>query len=726
MRTRPLCFVCLFLLMMQSVWFIAGGGGSVVEIPASSVFREEEGTTVCIQGQVYKKSCTSNIQMLYLKNNSVKDSKLLIYDENFIDIPIGKTICIRGKTAYFEEARNPGNYNRALSYAKEEIYGFIWCEEVLGVTGEENRFFNGLYKWKMQWKAQLERTIGEKNGNVLSAMLLGEKQEMDAEVKELYQKNGIGHVLAISGLHISFIGLSLYQLMRKIGLPYLVAGILSIGVLSIYVCMIGFSVSVIRAYIMLLLRIGADVTGRVYDMPTALSLAAVVTIGRQPMYLTDAAFYLSYGAIFGIICVLPSLQTLFPTKRKWLLACQSSLAVNIALFPILLWYYFEFPTYSVMWNILVIPLMSILIGFGLAGSFFLLWLKPIGTLCMKVCSWILCLFEEIGRMGSKMPFARMVLGQLRLWQVLLYYVVLLICMFYICKCQNRSTFQKGKKYLCMVFLGLLFLVTYRPKGELQITMLDVGQGDGIYIKGPKGTTYLIDGGSSDVAQVEKYRIEPFLKSQGVGELDYVFVTHGDTDHYSGIQEMLERQTLGVRIHTLVLPCNFQTDRELCDLRDLAQANSTKVVVIKAGESIQEGRLLIYCLQPESQEKLFGNAGSMVLEVSYNEFSMLCTGDVEKEGEKLLMEKCKRKVYDVLKVAHHGSMYATTDDFLEAVDVKIALISSGKGNRYGHPHEETLKRLSEEGCRLYETQKMGAITMQIHGNSLTIWPLLYRL
>ncbi len=720
MKTRPLCFMCLLFLSVQSILFVLAGGNSDLGIPASSIFREEDGKSISIQGQIYKKSYTSNSQILYLKNNSVTDSKLLIYDKNFIEAPIGKKIWIRGTTIHFEHARNPGNFDQALYYARQGIYGAIRCEEVEAISGKTKVFMNGLYECKAQWKEKLMIHVGEKNGAILSAMLLGEKSEMDGDLKELYQKNGIGHILAISGLHISFIGLGIYHILRKAGLNYFFSGIIGVGVLSIYVLMLGFSTSVFRAYIMLLFKIGADMTGRKYDMPTALLVSAALMIGYQPMYLTDAGFYLSYGAIGGIIWVLPALKRMVPYRKKWFSGIYTSLAVNVALLPVLLWYYFEFPIYSIFLNLIVIPLMSVLLELGMAGSFLLLWLEPLGEICLMVCGWILEFFEMLGQIGVVLPEARLILGQPKLWTIVVYYALLIFLVIYI-------NFKQGKKrHLCLVLIGMCLLVCYRPKGDVQITMLDVGQGDGICIQGPKGNNYFIDGGSSDVKQVGKNRIEPYLKSQGVECLDYVFVTHGDTDHYSGIEEMLGRQKLGVRIKTLVLPCEFSQDEALVHLAKLAQRVGTQVTVIKEGSVLQEGELHITCLQPSEEDNLSGNAGSMVLDISYEAFRMLCTGDVEGEGERKLLGKLKGKDYNVLKVAHHGSKNSTSDRFLNQIKAEIALISAGKGNSYGHPHKETMERLQKVNCHIYETEKTGAITLRIRGNSLTISLLPYRL
>ena len=710
MTKRPLCFLCLLFLLIQGVLLLLTSGQSLVKMPASSIFQKEEGSEVLVEGQVYKKKITSNVQILYLKNNSVYDSKILIYDSDFIEIPIGKTICLKGSICHFETAHNPGNFDQSLYYAKEEIYGAIRCEEVLEIKGEASEVKEFLYQLKMAWKQNLYDAIGEESGAILSAMLLGEKNDMDADLKELYQKNGIGHILAISGLHISFIGFGIYRSLRRTGMPYLVSGFLAIVILSLYATMIGFSTSVFRAYVMLLIKIGADVTGRVYDMLTALLLSAAMTIGYQPLYLADAGFYMSYGAILGIVLILPVLQENFPGKRKWIAPLLPGICINLALFPIQLWYYFEFPIYSILLNMVVIPLMSVLLGAGMIGSGLMILWKPLGTLCLQVCHWILVFYEKISEIGIGLPAARVVAGQPAIWEVLLYYMVLVLL---------TSGILKRKRKLLLPFAATLFFLLYKPAGTLQITMLDVGQGDGIFVQGPTGIHYFIDGGSSDVSDLGKYRIEPYLKSQGVGTLDYVFISHGDTDHYSGIKEMLERQDVGVKIRNLVLPENYKEEEALMELALLASDEGVSVKVMKAGITLKEGNFLIACLQPDGESGLSGNAGSMVLELDYGAFEMLCTGDVEGEGEEMLIKKVQGKQYDLLKVAHHGSKASTSDKLLQAIDAEFAWISAGKNNSYGHPHEETLQRLEAYGCKIYRTLEQGAITLKTDGKKVSI-------
>lgn len=716
MKTRPLCCVCLLIIFLQGMLLIAKGGDSLVDIPRSSVFYEGQEKTLLIKGQVYKKTNNSNYQILYLKNNSVEDDKLLVYDKTFTDVPIGKYILIRGKLGFFECARNPGGFDEALYYARQNTFGCVWCEEILEVLGEEHAFMDGLYQFRTAWRKSLVDCIGEKNGGILAAMLLGEKSEMDSEVKELYQNNGISHILAISGLHISFIGLGVYRLIRKTGLSYLLAGILAMGILTLYVLMIGASVSAVRAYIMLALRIGADITGRVYDMLTAAMLSAAITVLYQPLYLTDGGFYMSYGAILGISLVLPLLKHCFPCRRKWLAGFYASMSINIMLFPITLWFFYVFPTYSVFLNMLVLPFTGPILGLGILGSFLLLWIPSVGELCLKTCGFILEFYEGACRAGNRLPLARLVIGKPEWWEMLLYYSMLLSILIFISYTMKKK-WKRTRYRLAWFALALAIgVMSFQPSGKLDIVMLDVGQGDGIYLRGPQGNTYFIDGGSSDESGLGIYRMEPFLESQGTGVLNYAFITHGDSDHYSGIEEMLSRQDVGIRIAHLVLPQHYHSDNALSALAKKARNAGVTVLTIKAGDYLKAGDFIITCLQPyENEEDLKGNAASVVLEVEYRTFSMICTGDVEGMGEERLLQKLKEKDYDVLKVAHHGSQYSTSKRFLELCTPEVALISAGRKNRYGHPHEELLKRLKNADCKIYNTQENGAIMLETDGN-----------
>lgn len=302
---------------------------------------------------------------------------------------------------------------------------------------------------------------------------------------------------------------------------------------------------------------------------------------------------------------------------------------------------------------------------------------------------------------------------------------------------GRKDFRQSEKYMWALKLPGIFLLGlaaampfvcrggYERPGGVRITVLDVGQGDGIFIRSASGKAYFIDGGSSDVSSPGAYRIEPFLLAEGTDTLEYVFLSHGDSDHLNGIAEMLANQRMGVRIRTLVLPPETFHDEKLKETARTALANGTRLAVMKPGdkisESLSESEFMLTCLAPEeslSAEK-GSNAASMVLELTYGDFSMLFTGDLEGAGEEALTESGKLKTYTVLKAAHHGSRSSGSEKFLHTIKPSVALISAGQENRYGHPHPETLERLEEAGCAVYSTQDYGALSVWSDGTRVKI-------
>lgn len=551
--------------------------------------------------------------------------------------------------------------------------------------------------------------------------------------------------------------MGVYRLLRKATGSYGAGGAAGIAFLALYVLMIGWSVSVVRAFLMFLFRIGADMTGRHYDSYTALACSAAAVILWRPLYLYDGGFWLSFGAVLGMLAILPLFRGL-PAAGLW-----ASLSVNLAIFPILAYYFFTFPPYSLFLNLLVIPLFSILLLLGLVGSLVCFASFPAGALILRGCRAVFWIYEESCRLAGSLPGAQLVTGQPRIWQMAAYYVCLTGAALLLWKirrdreqqrqrggahsrgtvvqdgvCSRGAAFPGWRAWAGAILLMTLGIVLMLPAvsripdaGKLSVTVLDVGQGDGIFIRGPNGGTYLVDGGSSDVKEVGTYRLEPFLKSQGESALDYVFVTHGDADHYSGIAEWIEQaaqdggQGAGsIGIGTLVLPVEEVWDENLRQLAQKARKAGISVSVIRPGQRLREGEMGLTCLQPGADfTGEPGNEASLVLALQYGQFDMLLTGDTEGEGEEWLTGILERDYagtsWEALKAAHHGSKNSTTEEFLGAASPAYTVISAGRDNRYGHPHPETLLRLEEAGSRIESTAGKGAICLKTDGKHLTI-------
>lgn len=729
----------LLVVLVYGAIIVFGGAKFVEELRPSKIEKHvPDGENVQLSGEVYQKEERETYQILYLKNNSVnyqeqsfKESKLIIYDEKKENINIGNYIVAHGAVSIYQKERNPGNFNQKLYYQKQNIHAMVWSESIEIYEGKyktgRNLIKERLYQFRQKWKEHLYKMMGEENGAILTAMLLGEKSEMDEEIKAHYQVNGIGHILAISGLHLSVIGVGIYQVIRRMTGSYTFGGIAGMIFLTGYVIMIGIGVSVMRAFIMFLFRVGADMVGRKYDSITALFVAAVVVLFWRPLYLYDGGFWMSFGAVFAILLALPVFQGL-PLQSFWV-----SVSINAVLFPVQLYYFYEFPTYSIVINLWVIPLMSGVLLLGIIGSAMSVWIGVPGDMLLRICNMIFWIYEKSCDIFLQLPGARFVAGQPEWWQIAGYYCILSIAIFL--GRNVRKTNEKDKKkearrkklgvFIAVMAFGVIPLGNlYRWYGRLQITVMDVGQGDGIFLRGPTGTSYYIDGGSSDVTEVGTYRIGPFLRSQGVKKIEYLLFTHGDADHTNGWKEIIEDENYRIEIETIIFPMKEVWDDNIYALAEEAEKQGIQVACMKAGSMLIEGDLQIECLGPENDfSGQGGNAASLLLKLKFQEFDMLFTGDTEGEGEEALIKRLEKQMseveWDALKVAHHGSGNSSSEELLQLVKPKYAFISAGQNNRYQHPHEETLKRLEAVESHVLVTKEKGAITVVTNGEKMWI-------
>ena len=266
-------------------------------------------------------------------------------------------------------------------------------------------------------------------------------------------------------------------------------------------------------------------------------------------------------------------------------------------------------------------------------------------------------------------------------------------------------------------LGMMFLCVRSQNQMFEITMLDVGQGDGIFLKSPGGTTFLVDGGSSSISSVGTYRILPFLKSKGYRKIDYVLISHMDKDHISGIMEITE---VGTGIGTAVLPWVREKDDAYKNMEQILKDAGTEILYMGAGDRLASETMEVTCLWPEKglpwEDR---NELSMVVMAEYGDFQMLFTGDIGSRAEAALVKNGVLEDVEVLKTAHHGSRYSSSEAFLKAIKPEVSLISCSAANRYGHPGAETLERLDDVGSRIFITKDSGAITILTDGHEVRV-------
>ena len=628
------------------------------------------------------------------------------------------------------EATNPGEFDYAL-YLKG-----------MGVTCEEERESMGeppaaLKAARTYLEGVLDRCLPEHDAGIYKAMLLGDKTQMDGQVKDLYQTSGIAHLLAVSGLHVSLIGMGLYRLLRK---KIRLSEELSLAAASLctflYVCLTGASASAVRAGIMLFVNLSARKAGRSYDLLTALSLSFLVLLWKEPYTVFLSGFQLSFGAMAGIFLGNEVTRSLYRCgtleKRSGLLSSfLSSLWVTIVTLPVTVSNYYFFPPYSVLLNLAVIPLMTVVMVSGLCVlALGIPGLWSLSSAAAAPGHYVLKFYEWICGKVSSLPFSKIVTGKPGPAGILFYYVILAVCFVFLTtelsvrKDKDRESRRRQRKRngcriaLTAASLGAVVFLRYREPDHAYVEVLDVGQGDCFHIH-EEGTDILIDGGSSGYDKVGENVIEPYLLSRGIRKLDAVIVSHADSDHINGIEYLLQEGKADVGI--LLLPAMGETDEKYDRLKT---GKCREIRYLKAGDRFRAGSASLTCLYSgESKEaRSDTNRQSSVVLYERGDFSMLFTGDMTKEDELLLMASAyggMAENVDVLKVAHHGSKTASGEAFLNKATPTYAVLSYRKNNRFGHPHEETLKALSGAGVRMLKTPETGAMKICVKEDGYVI-------
>ena len=416
MIKRRLGFAGILLAGLILVLYLTGGGkifGRLGVSRCEKLWKESE--EVMVEGEVYQKTRKEEKLILYLKKiqiremgdgKAVADERLLVYlDEKGNGPEIGQRILVKGNVGFFDPAANPGNFDQKKYYKQQNIQAVLWKGKVLEKQVKKTSFREKLWQFRNRTADEICREMGKRRGGILCAVLLGDSFYTEEKVKELYRVAGIGHLLAISGLHISFFGNGLYRGLRKTGFSILQAGVVGSLLLGSYVVMTGMSVSALRAFTMFLIRMGAELTGREYDGLTALGIAEIGLLLANPLRLFTAGFQLSFAAVLGIYLIGSGNK-----KGRFSDSVRMSVRLWFFLLPVTLWHYYETCLYAPAWNLLVIPMASVLLLCGSAGMAVMLIPCGAGDIMQsalwKITEWILFFYEKGSGLLLELPGAR--------------------------------------------------------------------------------------------------------------------------------------------------------------------------------------------------------------------------------------------------------------------------------------------------------------------------------
>ena len=744
MTKRPLCLVLLLLtiaiwvadwLGISWIWR-SPAGKEPFELAAASdiepVVVAAEGTVCRQESKTYQENQT--ITYLYLKQSNlyinskkypVRTIKCKI--EGMSKEYFGCRLRVRGNLILPRQPGNPGEFDRVMYERSRKTDFYLENIDQIDTIAQAGKLSLYMEKIRKRCISIISEIFPQKEAGVIEAMLMGDKENLDEEIKSGFQAAGISHVMAISGLHISMLGAGLWNALKWIGMPLPLSSACSLLLLAGYGMLIGNPTTAVRALFMFGMTLGAKLLGRTYDFLSALAMAGILLLLDNPDLLMDSGFQMSFAAVIGMGTYVEKQKELWRSLKrgkKWKRFYDkiiSGFSIWIFMLPVVLHAFYQVSVIGIVCNLLILPLMPVVLGSGFLSLLLGYQGTGPGSLAGIPAYGIVRMYEYLGEMAECIPLGVWTPGKPSFLAIIIYYIGFMWACILCSKMNEKKTGKSTGKILMIQAAALLsgiFLMAAPWKKESRITVLDVGQGDGIVLQAEK-TQILIDGGSSSREKVGKYVILPFLRHQGISQLEAIILTHPDEDHVNGAIEVLEESKKGwLSVEQVFMPGWMEETEEGKQICLLAEEAGTVYGFLEAGDELSVGKTKIRILHPKNENySQRENEGSIICTWETKSTKVLLTGDIPADEEKIILGELPE--CDILKVAHHGSNSSTSEELLEKVHPRAALISCGKNNRYGHPGKETMKRLEKEECEIWRTDMEGALTVTIKKDSWTV-------
>ena len=675
-----------------------------------------ESKDFCVTGnviQIQKKKYNNEVLL------SCHDGIVLLSLKCASDIKYGSRIEAYGEIVPMGEADNPGNFDeREYLHSMGVVLKINVSDYSLKSNiNDYNQVEQYLYMAKQRANNILNIICDEEERGIISAVALGDKNGIDERTKDIYSLNNISHIMSVSGLHISAVGVGIYKMLRK-KMRYVSSAAFSSSVMILYLLFTGCSVSATRAVVMFILRLIADVMGRRYDMISAVSFSAMLLLFDNPFYVTNSSFVLSFGAMVAVSTVCPVVQRFFAVKSSFLKLLIFNMSITFTMLPINSNLFYRISTYAPLLNLIVVPFMGCVLVICISGIFIGGFCPGIGEIIIGSAVYILRFYTKLGEISLKLPYASVVTGKLDFWRTLLYYTIFACTLLFMYKSAKIKNYLRPlwRYFIPGILCTLLIVLVYGDKNHhFVISFLDIGQGEATYVHSESGYNYLIDGGSGDEKNVGKNKIESFLECRDVDTLQYVFISHFDNDHVSGIIEILERKRINVDNIVISNVIQNEGNENYDKIISLAIENGIRIINFKQGDILNDTEISITCLSPE-KDKDYGNINdnSMALHIESPIMSVWLLGDISVSVEKDIVNYAldnsinSDNKLSIFKAVHHGSGKSNSSEILKMAKPDIVVISCGRNNSYGHPHEDALKRINEMCRDVRITYEKGAI------------------
>lgn len=616
---------------------------------------------------------TNDKYTIYLKS---KENLLVkYYSKKKINLSLGDKIIIKGE--FYKPQNNTTrylfNYNKYLK--RKNINYIVNAHSIKKINSNRNIYY--------YIKQKIINNLG--NNPYLYIFLIGDKSLVNRESIRSYQENGISHLFAISGMHITLLSSIISKLLRKLTTEENTFKITSI-ILTFYLLIVGLAASILRGVLFYIL-FGINKIYYFYIKPINLFLLVIsITLLINPNYIFDVGFEYSYMISFSLL----SLSDKLKSNNYFLSLLKVSILSFITSIPITLYNFYQLNILSIIYNLFFVPFISIIV-FPL--SLIIVLFKPFEF----IYNYLIKVLEKTSIFLSHINIGKITFMRLPLIIYLIYFILILLYLIF-----------RRRTYLYILFLLLIFHF-FLPcfKNETLIHFTDVGQGDSILIQ-QKNNNILIDTGGIRNNEIFFNTALPFLKSLGITKINTLVITHGDYDHMGEAINLVNN----FKVEKVIFNCGPYNDLE-SELIKVLDKKKIKYYSCIRELNIDNNKL--YFLQTSVYDN--ENDNSNVIYTELDGYKFIFMGDAGVEKEKDILDKYNINNVDILKVGHHGSKTSSSNKFIDKINPKYSIISVGKNNRYGHPNKEALDNL--EKSKIYRTDKQGSIMFKIKNNRLQI-------
>ena len=653
---------------------------------------------------------------IFVNNNEVKYGKIQIWKNDLKNnVSNGDLVITRILLRKPKDSRNPGGFSYLNYLKKKKIYSIGTVYEIYKIQ-EYFNIFNPIVNIKIKLLNMIDQSISPPVNTFVKALVLGEKSNLDDRWSTYFRKAGANHLLAISGLHVGFISLFIVSILNLLNIVEIRKNIILSIILLVYVIMTGIRASVLRASLLVIIYRFLKMFEIEIDFYSVISIVLLIILLINPYQLFSIGLKLSFLVLLSIVVWTNILN------KYMYSGLAVSLAAQIGSIPLTAYYFNTISPAGIITNLWAVPLVSIIV-FIILGHFTIGLIIPLFTEFTGSIIYYLSLILKNGvTLMSKLPSAEILAVKPTLINVYLYYVFIFLLAYYL---KNNYFFKKRQiliKTLLIFILAIIifvYIISPADNGLLEIYSLDVGQGDSIFIKLPNKKYIIVDTGNINSVQNV---IIPFLLSKKIRYIEYLIISHFDSDHSSNIKFLIRNNFVKNLIFSKNVDIDYIKKRKIVKT---AKNKGVKVYWVDNNDNMTFKNVVIDFLAPiENKRFKSRNDNSVVFKLKYQDFEMLFTGDIERKAEKYVLKEIKNKKLqsDILKVSHHGSNTSSTNRFIDKVEPIHALISVGP-NKYGHPNNILINKFKKNKIKVWRTDKKGAIIIKTDGFNYNINSIL---